>query len=82
MTFTPMGTLGGDIWEWWHADTVQREYEAVGKVPPTIEEIESGAYADAVARVEEQVKAVGFGAGFLAFGIIGAVLMLMAVRKP
>jgi len=78
--YIPMGNLGGDIWEWLHADTVRREYEAVGKVPPTIEEIESGAYEDAQRAAGEAIKqAAGIGFGTLL--LVGAVVLLVAVRK-
>jgi hypothetical protein len=81
MSFTPMGTLGGDIWEWWHAETVQREYEAVGKEAPSIEDIESGAREDAVRAAGEEIKKVGVGLGLGATVLFGAALLFLAVRK-
>ena len=81
MNYIPFGNLGGDVWEWWHADTVQREYEAVGKVPPSIEEIETGALEDAQRHAVEELKKVSVGIGLSGVVLIGAALLLLAVRK-
>jgi hypothetical protein len=80
--YVPWGSLGGDIWEWWHADTVQREYEAVGKTPPTIEEIKAGASEDAARDLGEQVQKIAtVGIGLSAVVLIGGALLFLAMRK-
>lgn len=70
-SYTPWGSFGGDMWEWWNADRVQREYEAVGKSAPPIEEIESGALQDAARDAREGAKNIAAG--------LSKTLMLVAV---
>jgi len=74
--YTPWGSIGGDVWEWWHAEKVQREYEAVGKPAPSIEEIESGALTDIGKRVGEGAANVFSGTKTI---MIAAAVIAVAV---
>lgn len=55
--FVPWGSFGGDIWEFFNPGRVQDEYRAVGKEPPPMTEIISGAAADATERAAENIHA-------------------------
>jgi len=79
-SYTPWGSFGGDMWEWWHADTVQREYEAVGKTAPPIEEIESGALQDAARDARE--GALNIAAGFSKTLVLVAVIAVAVFVVP
>lgn len=80
--FTPWGSLGGDIWEWWHAEQVQREFEAIGQEPPSIEEIREGALTDIGKRVSEGARSVFSGIQTVAIaGTVIAVVIFMGRRK-
>lgn len=70
--YAPWGRVGGDVWEWIHAGQVQQEYEAVGKVAPTIDEIREGAATDIGERVTEGVQNIF--SGIKTVAIAGAVI--------
>ena len=79
-SYTPWGSFGGDVWEWWHAETVQKEYEAVGKTAPPIEEIESGALQDAARDARE--GALNIAAGFSKTLVLVAVIAVAVFVVP
>jgi len=79
-SYTPWGSFGGDMWEWWHAETVQKEYEAVGKTAPPIEEIESGALQDAARDARE--GALNIAAGFSKTLVLVAVIAVAVFVVP
>jgi hypothetical protein len=74
--YAPWGRVGGDVWEWIHAGQVQKEYEAVGKTAPTIEEIREGALTDIGERVAEGAQSVFSGAKTI---MIAAAVIAVAV---
>lgn len=80
--FTPWGSLGGDIWELFHAEQVQREYIAVGKEPPSIEEIREGALFDIGERVQEKASAfANYSRTIIVAGAVIAVVIFLGRRK-
>lgn len=70
---------GGAIWEWMHPEQVQREFEAVGMPPPSVEEIQEAASERVLERASEGVTRAGqmvssTFTGFTTIAIAGAII--------
>ena len=82
-TSSPGFSIGSSLWELFHPFTVQKEYAAVGKPPPSVSDVMDTALTNISERAQKNVRDVVSAGKWIVAGvlILGVAYVVLQARR-